>query len=127
MTMSSRKPYFLRAILDWIVDNNCTPLIAVNTLAKGVSVPQEYVNSDGEIILNIAPSAVHQFVMDKHVLSFSARFGGVSQPVEVPLSAILRMYARENGMGMAFESENEPEPPPDKPDSGKRPSLRVIK
>lgn len=136
MAMTSSRPYMLRAIYDWIVDNNCTPHILVVANAPGVEVPQQYVNKDGQIVLNIAPGAVAQLLMDQHRVSFSARFGGVPMSLSVPVGAILGIYARENGQGMMFEFEQTEPPEPPAPSQspapgakapGSRPSLKVVK
>lgn len=137
MAMSSSKSYMLRALYDWIVDNDCTPHIVVNAHIDGVMVPQQYVNKSGEIVLNIAPGAVQELLLEREATSFNARFSGVSHQIYVPTQAIQGIYARENGRGMMFESEQDPEPPTPTPPSepreptpigiGKRPSLRVVK
>lgn len=133
MSMTSCRPYMLRALYEWIVDNKCTPYLLVDAHFPGVSVPQNYVNEKGQIILNISPSAVNRFDVDNHQVSFSARFDGISNDISVPCAAVMSIYARENGQGMAFDPEpyNEP-PPPKAPDpstkpGGKRPGLRVVK
>jgi stringent starvation protein B len=134
MAMSSSRPYLIRALYEWIVDNHCTPYLLVDARAQGVEVPQEHVNKDGQIILNIAPISVVDLDMLGESISFNARFGGVPQQLFVPTYAVLGIYARENGQGMVFEAEPAPpEPPaPQSPESGdtsdsKRPSLRVVK
>ncbi len=135
MVMSSSKPYMLRALYEWIVDNDCTPHIVVDAHSSGVMVPQEYVNKNGEIVLNIAPGAVQGLEMSNDATSFSARFAGVSHDIYVPNMAVMGIYARENGRGMMFdvEPEPEPEPPAPKPQgpapapAPKKPSLRVVK
>jgi stringent starvation protein B len=130
----SSRPYLLEALYLWIVDSDCTPHILVDAKIEGVQVPQQFVK-DGQIILNISPSAVQSFHMDAEGVSFSARFGGVPQQVFAPIAAVLGIYARENGQGMVFEEEytqpeedevSSPDPKPTKP-SGGRPSLKVIK
>lgn len=131
MTMTSSRPYMIRALYEWIVDNNCTPYLLVNARANGVEVPQEHINKDGQIILNIAPTSVVDLNMLDDSVSFNARFGGVPRQLFIPSYAILGIYARENGQGMVFEAEAEPPPPPtpsgsDEGDT-KRPSLRVVK
>lgn len=103
--MSPSRPYLLNALYEWILDNNCTPYIAVNALFEGTIVPQEYVK-DGQIILDIQPSAVHKFALGKEALEFSARFGGVSRNIYIPIPAITAIYAKETGGGMVFP-ENE--------------------
>jgi stringent starvation protein B len=141
MSMSSSRPYFLRAIYEWILDNNCTPHILVDAHIQAVQVPQQHVNKDGQIILNISPSAVKDFFMDNTAVSFNARFSGVVNNLYIPCGAILGIYARENGQGMMFEPESNPQPPeppspsptaqttPEKPsgEGPKRPGLRVVK
>lgn len=138
MSMSSSRPYFLRAIYEWILDNNCTPHILVDARVQGTQVPQQHVNKDGQIILNISPTAVKDFFMDNTAVSFNARFSGVVNNLYIPCVAILGIYARENGQGMMFEAEVNPQPPapppttpapPSKPtgDGAKRPGLRVVK
>ncbi len=131
VSMTSSRPYLLRAIYDWIVDNGCTPHVMVNATLPEVRVPVGYVK-DGQIVLNVAPSAVSHLVMDERALACSARFGGVAQELYVPMGAIIGIYARENGRGMMFEAEPdlEPEPPKDEGKTGdraNRPSLKVVK
>lgn len=113
MSMSSSRPYLLRALYEWILENNCTPYIVVNAYADAVQVPLDYVK-DGQIILNISPVAVHALVMSNDALEFNGRFAGIPTPVYVPISAIMGIYARENGQGMVFETEKpSPVPPPE--------------
>jgi len=137
MTMTSSRPYILRALYEWILENNCTPYILVNAFGPGVRVPQEHVK-DGQIILNISPAAVHGLRIMDDAVDFSGRFAGIPTPVYVPVGSILGIYARENGQGMVFEPEK-PQPPSSptpetaglvKKPAGKassRPSLRVVK
>jgi stringent starvation protein B len=135
MAMTSSRPYLIRALYDWIVDNQCTPYILVDALAKEVLVPQDYVNPDGQVVLNISPSAVVDFDMDDERLMFRARFGGVPTDIFVPCVAVLGIYAKENQQGMIFEPEPEPESPPPTSTKSKskknspssRPSLKVVK
>jgi stringent starvation protein B len=133
MSMTSSRPYLVRALYDWIIDNQCTPYLLVNALHRDVLVPQNHVTPDGQIVLNVAPSAVNDFVMNDDSLCFSARFGGVPTDIFVPCAAILGIYAKENQQGMIFEAEPEPENPPpapeptQKPSSKSRPSLKVVK
>ena len=102
--MTPTRPYFLRAIYDWIVDNECTPYLAVYADAPGVEVPREYVEN-GEITLNISPTAVANFHMNNDLVQFNARFNGISQTISVPIAAVLGVFAKENGQGMAFPEE----------------------
>ncbi len=133
-----QQPYFLRALYEWCVDSGFTPYVTVKVDA-GAKVPTAYVK-DGQIVLNIGPAAVRNLHMDNDWLSFSARFGGVSQLVEVPVGNVLAIYAKESGEGMAFQAQPQSieqpgladatpdQTPPTDPERPKgRPSLRVVK
>jgi len=128
VSMTSNRPYLLRAMYDWISDNGLTPYVLVDATVQGVHVPTKSVK-DGRVILNIATRAVMSLELGNNQISFVARFNGVSQTVEVPMSAILAIYAQENGQGMMFPAEDnvditpepEPEPPP------RKSHLRVVK
>ncbi len=130
--MTSRKPYLIRAIYDWILDNACTPYLLVDCRREGVVVPEQNVQ-DGKIILNVNPAAVADLDLGNDLIRFNARFSGVAHQVQVPPRAVLAIYARENGEGMMFPPEDEGGPPPDGggdeagKDSRGRPSLRVVK
>ena len=102
--MSSHRPYLLRALYEWIVDNGMTPHVLVDAAQPGVRVPAHAVK-DGRIVLNIAERAVGGLRMDNDALRFNARFGGVSQSVLVPLPAVIAVYARETGQGMALPDD----------------------
>jgi len=125
--MTSRKPYLIRALYDWIIDNACTPYVLVNCALPDVQVPAQYVQ-DNKIVLNISAQAVYGLELSNTGIRFSARFSGQSFNVDIPVAAVLAIYARENGEGMMFTDDDkggDPEPPsPEKP---KRPSLKVIK
>jgi stringent starvation protein B len=102
--MTPSRPYFLRAVFDWLLDNGCTPFLAVNADFPAVEVPAEFIE-DGQITLNISPSAVANFHMDNEFIMFNARFSGVSRSITVPIGAVLGIFAKENGQGMAFPDE----------------------
>jgi stringent starvation protein B len=104
--MNSSRPYLLRAIYQWIVDNDCTPYLLVNAAAPGVTVPQDYVEND-KIILNVGPMAAHGLVLGDEEVTFDARFGGRPMSVAAPVGAVLAIYARENGQGMLFTDEGD--------------------
>jgi len=126
--MTPNRPYLLRAIHEWLLDNQCTPHLMVDANAEGVDVPQKFVQ-DGKIVLNVGPSAVEGLRIGNDEVSFLARFSGVSQLVAIPMGAVLAIYAKENGRGMMF-GEDEDGPDPDdssKPKPPKRPSLKVVK
>ena len=102
--MTPNRPYLLRAFFDWIVDNQCTPHLVVDATYPNTTIPTQFVQ-DGQIVLNISPSAVAQFAMDNQEISFNARFGGQSMRVVVPVGAVLAIYARENGEGTVFTQD----------------------
>jgi len=112
--MSSSKSYLVNALYQWIVDNHCTPYVLVDAYAANVEVPQDYVK-DGQIVLNIAPSAIGDLLIDKKGVSFNARFGGIPMDIFAPMQSVLGIYARENGQGMMFEPEIETGPPTEPP------------
>lgn len=104
MPMTSHRPYLLRALYEWIADNGMTPHLLVDATRSGVQVPLQAVK-DGQIVLNVADRAVSGLDMSNERIRFSARFGGVSQAVSVPIGAVLAIYARETGQGMALPEE----------------------
>ncbi len=129
--MTPSRPYLLRAINEWILDNQCTPYLLVDAEVEGVDVPRQYVEN-GKIVLNIDPAAVRDLVLGNEEVSFSARFQGKPWHIFIPIRAVLAIYAQENGRGMMFNEEEgtEPTPPdsgPDKPGPSGRPSLKVVK
>ena len=140
MTMTSSRSYIARALYEWILDNDCTPYILVDAYRRGVEVPQEFVK-DGQIVLNISPTAVRALNISNDYIIFDGRFGGRALTITVPVPALMAIYAQENGQGMVFEVEplgehqaveeaqtevpdEEPPQPPKKPG---RPHLKVIK
>lgn len=145
MQFTSNKPYLLRAIHEWIVDNEGTPHVILFAENPQVVVPQQYVDN-GKIVLNVSPTAADELLIDADGLSFKARFGGRPYEIFSPLNAVVSLYASETGEGMSFDIENEippddftppagPKPvekkndkkePPTKPKSG-RPSLKIVK
>ena len=95
------KPYLLRALFEWCVDNGYTPHLAVKVDSR-TQVPAEYVKN-GEITLNVSPNAVHKLQMGNELVEFSARFGGVARQISVPITNVYALYARETGHGMTFD------------------------
>lgn len=106
MTMTSNKPYFIRALFDWIVENDLTPYLLVDAMHPSVEVPQEFVNG-GRIILNISPKACRGLHLGNDRIIFTARFSGQSTQIALSPGAVLAVYAKENGRGMEFEVEYE--------------------
>jgi stringent starvation protein B len=103
-SLSSTRPYLIRAMHEWMTDNAETPLIVVNAESEGVVVPAEHV-ADGRIVLNIAWAATQNLLMENDVITFQARFGGVPHAVSLPITAVIGLYARESGQGMVFQDE----------------------
>ncbi len=139
------KPYLLRALYEWCVDNGYTPHLAVKVDSR-TQVPPEYVKN-GEITLNIGPTAVHKMQIGNELVEFSARFGGLARQISVPIANVYALYGRETGHGMTFDVDSSkpsmqvvaeaeasspvdgqdlpPDPP--RPAAGGRPALRRVK
>jgi len=114
--MTSNRPYLLRAIYDWITDNNLTPYVLVDAGREGVRVPPQVVKN-GQVVLNLAMRAVANLDLGNDWISFQARFSGVSHNIHIPVLAVLALYAQENGQGMMFPAEEGGDnPPPSDPD-----------
>ena len=96
----STRPYLIRALYEWCMDNGFTPYLAV-VADETVQVPREFVK-DGEIVLNVSPDATSGLLLGNELIEFKARFGGVAREILVPVSRVIAIYARENGQGMAF-------------------------
>lgn len=134
MSMSSQRPYLIRAIYQWLLDNQCTPYLLVNTNHEGVVVPEQYIR-DARIVLNLAPDAINGLNMDNDWVSFSARFSGKAMDLFIPVIAIQAIYGKENNEGMFFPEEEPPTPPPASTEPTKpvtkitsgKPSLKLVK
>lgn len=128
--MTSSRPYIMRALYEWIVDNDCTPYVLVDATVTDVMVPRQFVK-DNQIVLNISPGAVMDLNISNEAVAFNGRFGGVATDVFVPISAVVGIYARENGQGMVFDPEEASEPPDDTPPEPNkaegRPALKIVK
>ena len=148
--MTTRRPYLIRAFNEWILDNGMTPYVSVDAGYAGTEVPRDFV-VEGEIVLNISPTSVRNLELGQEFILFDARFSGHAFQVVIPVKAVLSIFARENGEGMAFtytkaddeadehtqeisippssrasKDEEEPAEVPPKPPSG-RPSLKIVK
>lgn len=138
--MKPSRPYIVKALYDWLLDSDLTPHLLVDANAVDVTIPLQFVE-DGQIVMNINPSAVRNFYMDEQAISFNARFSGQPMDVYIPMKALLAIYARENGQGMGFGGEpgieayledevSEVEVLVDtevKEEKPKRPALKVVK
>lgn len=131
--MSSVKPYFIKALHEWITDNGLTPLVVVDATYPGVRVPEQVIE-DGKVALNVSYDATQNLQMDDEMLSLNARFSGVSHAVIVPMESISAIYARENGKGMMFDIEKEDfndegtaaSESQEKPEKKERPHLKLV-
>lgn len=99
--MQSTKPYFIRALHEWCVDQGFTPYLAV-AVDETTRVPMEFVKN-GEIVFNVGLEATNQFLIDNDTITFQGRFNGKVFPVLIPIGRVSAIYARENSEGMAFE------------------------
>ncbi|HAT8178811.1 TPA: ClpXP protease specificity-enhancing factor [Legionella pneumophila] len=131
MAMTSNRPYLIRAFYDWIVDNDLTPYILVDASNPNVQVPREHVQHD-RIVLNISPSATRGLLLENDRIVFTARFSGQTEQIFVAPNAVLEIYAKENGRGIAFSAEDDDEPPPNTSSSSEsttknKPSLKLVK
>lgn len=114
MPMNSSVPYLIRAINEWILDNDYTPYMVVDATMDDVSVPLEFVK-DGQIILNIGPSAIRNLVISADYVMFSGRFNGIAHEIYAPVPAVMGIIAKENGEGMWFPREESDDPPASPP------------
>jgi stringent starvation protein B len=132
----STRPYLIRALYEWCVDNGFTPYLLVHVDGR-TRIPPGYAK-DGQIVLNVGAGATRNLTLENDWIQFSARFGGVSQEIRVPVERVAAIYARENGEGMQFPVEETPipqttatspgdkDPEPPEPPKG-RPNLKIIK
>lgn len=146
MKISSRVPYLLQPLLEWLNDNDMTPYLIVNTLIPEVSFPAGFAQPDGRIIFNVSPSAVRNFTIEKDYVLFDGRFSGSPFEVYVPVGAILALVSKETGDGMWFPendyspdgqkqseiSDTQPESKPERKkdevtQKGKKPSFTIVK
>lgn len=136
--MTPSRPYLIRALYDWIIDNDLTPYLLVDATRDGLRAPMEFADK-GRLVLNISERAVRALELGNDQIAFSGRFGGTPLDVEVPVRAVMAIYARENGQGMLF-NDTDDDPPPSGDGDGdgeqstdnqsqtsRRPNLRVVK
>jgi len=129
------KPYLVRAVHEWCSDQGYTPYLSVTVDSRTV-VPLEFVK-DGQIVLNVSANASRNLFISNDMITFSARFSGVAREIQVPMSAVGGIYARENGQGLFFPTGEETGPEPEQADDGNdgmppsppkgRPSLKIVK
>ena len=136
--MTSTRPYLIRAMYEWMVDNDCTPYLLVDATQNQVTVPEQHIEN-GTIVLNVSPGAVRDLDLGNEWILFSARFSGSAIDISFPVHAVQAIYARENGQGIFLgeqqdedvvgekaEAKPDPEKPRNKP-AGGRPNLTLVK
>jgi stringent starvation protein B len=104
--MSPNRPYIIRALYEWITDNQLTPHVLINAKVDGVEVPERSIQQ-GKVVLNIDPGAVENLELGNDWLHFNTRFAGVQEEIRIPVDAVIAVYARENGQGMMFAQDEE--------------------
>lgn len=130
--MTILKPYLVRAVYEWIVDNDMTPYLLVDSEYPNAVLPQQFAK-DGQIVLNIRPLAVEALSLGNEAIEFNTRFNGKSTYINAPINAVLAIYAKENGKGMAFDPNDlnnrhdDSTPPPPEPPPKSKPTLKVVR
>ena len=128
--MTSFRWYLVDALIRWLLDNECTPHVVIQTDLPGVEVPGEYVKNN-KVVLNASPQAVHGFSLGPKGIEFDTRFGGVPRHIRAPAGAIVGVHARDSNVGFEFEPEesslesSSSVKTAEKP-TGKRPHLRFV-
>ena len=124
--MTPNRPYLIRALNEWILENGLTPHIVVDASSEGMDLPRDFVENN-QITLNIHPQAVQDLVIDNQFIDFNARFGGVSRKIHIPVTAILAIYARENNRGMFFPDETEDNESTREQTKARKPDLKIVR
>lgn len=126
--MTSLKPYLIRSVYDWIVDNDLTPYLLVNAGNNRGQLPEDYIEN-GKITLNIRPQAVEALSLGNETIEFNARFGGKPMLVNVSINAVMAIFAKENGKGLVFDQEDGDEmaPATETGQTARKPSLHIVK
>ncbi len=127
--MTANRPYIIRGLYDWIIDNDMTPHLMVDAGYPDTHVPEKYIK-DGKVVLNISTASVKELDLGNELISFNARFAGQPVKIMVPDNAVMAIYARENGNGMIFTEEtltNASTVADDKASAIKKPSLKIVK
>jgi stringent starvation protein B len=124
--MTSLKPYLIRSVYEWIVDNDLTPHLLVNAEINKGNLPTNYIE-DGKIILNMRPQAIAALSLGNEFIEFNAKFSGKPMQIAASVNAVMAIYAKENGKGLVFDQENNDNEPPPEQTPPNKPSLRVVK
>ena len=129
--MSLSRPYLIRAIYQWVVDNGLTPYIVVDCTEDFIDIPEQFIH-DGQVILNISPNAVQNLEITDQSIFFNARFAGVPRQLAISVLTVLAIYAKENGQGLIFSNDHLPpdikqKAQPEVKNKPKKPTLKVVK
>jgi stringent starvation protein B len=126
--MTPLKPYLIRSIYEWIIDNQLTPHLLVDAENPDAVLPTDFIEN-GKIVLNMRPEAIQDLLLGNNEIQFHARFSGESIHIITPTTAVLAIYAKENGKGMVFDpEESDNDTPPSTPEKKHtKPQLRVVK
>lgn len=124
--MTSLKPYLIRSIYEWIIDNQLTPHLLVDAENSEAILPQDFIE-DGKIVLNIRPEAIQELILGNEEIHFNALFSDKPTQIYLPTEAVLAIYAKENGKGMIFDAEVHDDIPPPPEKKHAKPRLRVVK
>ena len=131
------RPYLIRAIREWVMDNGLTPQLLVDAGVDGIAIPEGHVQ-DGKIVLNVHTQAVKALELGNELITFSARFGGISHAINLPIQSVLAVFVRENRRGIFFQEEetqhqmeqsvgdSEESPLNDQSSGPSRPYLRLV-
>lgn len=122
--MNSNRPYLIRAMHEWLTDNNEVPYVIVDVDNANTLVPEGFAK-DGQIVLNISYAAAHNLMLGNELISFSARFNGVTEDISFPPKAVLGIFARDTGKGMMFEPAEAKEP--ESASNSKKTKLKLVK
>lgn len=126
---TKQRPYLLRAMHEWMIDNGFTPHIVASAASEGLRIPEEHVR-DGKIVFNVSYTATRALVLGNDEIRFEARFNGIPREINIPIDAVLGIYARETGQGMIFSDEDQasvPAAPDDGDKKTSRPTLKIVK
>ena len=124
--MTPLKPYLIRSIYDWIIDNKLTPHLLVDATHPHAVLPEGYIEDD-RIVLNIRPAAIQDLSLGNTAIEFNALFNGQATQILAPVAAVMAIYAKENGKGMVFDQNEEDPSSPPEDNPPPRPHLRVVK
>jgi stringent starvation protein B len=117
----SSRPFFLWAMVQYLREDNLTPLIVVDAHYPGTIVPESFIEEQtGQITLSLGSMATRNLEPGYRTLRFDAAFpGGVVHHIEVPTLAILAILCQEDAtLSMVMGEEERTYGFVDDPDQG---------